>query len=423
MECSSLGYRWTQWAALQPLIQATFDARQIESLCDGLLGCAVGVDLAEVAVQLHELVPLTEERLGRLLKLALHEDLTSTVVRVLPDGDRDLERALWPIAKALTGSFGFHSAVAYLGRTKIPEIRAWLLFECVQGSLFPEYDAAVCADATGLVDLLVGPVDERLLSAASRIVEGLARAVSDGISFEGVDRGMLLLERYLSAVGSAKTWSVDEAIALGVVSDWLSSEPAPDGDPWELCKLQRLETVVQGLRDSPRWAGVISAALGDGLSGLDDWRVRHAASVVQYPIRALLMPRLDAHDGTKWCAACEGASAEEMEEIARIACFRLPPDPYGEGMTEQHMILGADGPDLGTAKFAVLQEIRRYPGVGIAFAEQCLFDVSRTVRHGALLVFEAWPRESWGPDTARLLAAYLELEPESDLRERAARLR
>lgn len=376
-------------------------ARQIATEAPDLGPVKLAIALLGVAGDSRDLELLHE--LGRF------EELTLYVVVALCNllGEPDLE--LWRLAKATRG-WGRIQAVFRLKETREPDIKAWLLREGHRNAVMTEEIAYVCATAGGLRDALAEAApDASLLDGAGELI----RALLTGGPAEDINdyaEGPATLSLYIRRLNEDPEMSLSRLNTVNHIRTYLNDE-AP---AWPAQIIFDLKTGAATYRGRPGWRDIILEALGSN-DRMTFFGATEAATAFEIDVWPHHFARQRDGRTDDWYWLMQTDDAERVEAVIGLAHAQLDLEKVGSG-PGLSLGLGPDYADDRAMDF-IVQDLRRFPGVGWSLVEVAVRGRSVRLRNMAIRALDAWGKPNWPAEAPRLVREAMNREPRADLRE------
>lgn len=340
-----------------------------------------------------------------ILALGVHDEFTLFAAVALVNQHREhAERALFGLAQRVDG-WGRIQVVERMSATREPDIQGWLLREGFRNSVMDEYLAYTCAMAGELhVALAATEVDEPLLRGASGILRALARGgpAQDLADYPHAEAAVAAF------VGHAERHGLD--LDLLTTFDALRDRTELSAELRErlatACDSKPARELIQvGLRSEDehtfRLANVAANARGlDTFSELER-RVREGQ------LELALLPLL------------KSASGESIDRALDAVAPHIPLTTIAVGPASQP---GAELEALRQLD-AIVQELARFPGRGVAFLGAALQSPVVRSRTMAVRALAAWTKPHWPTAVAIALDRAIGQEPNDELRQTMLRVR
>ena len=351
--------------------------------------------------------------------LGRHDEFTLFCAVAISNSAEDHDQALWALAKNVNGWGRIHT-VERLARTTDPAIKRWMLREGFRNSIMYEYLAATCARTGGLrAALSKDRVDRELLTAAGEIIQALIV----GGPAEGIDDyedARPVIESYLGHMASS-TETIEDFLRVNSIKGQLDEDDDRGAGRYDAGgtneRLGAFRSECAAILGRPEWAERVREQLGSE----DDLEFAYADQAA----KALGMDTWDIHwrrlqqkpaEPGRWyqvMAGCDGGRIGEVIEFAkanidRTAIATGAGDELGLGLGfEPHSCLGF-----------VLQELRRFPGLGAVLIETGLKSPVVRNRNMAVNALASWVRGDWPSGLEDALERAVGCEPKVDVKER-----
>lgn len=337
--------------------------------------------------------------------------------RDAPDGRLAIERQLWELGRRTTG-WGRIRVIERLADTADEHIRAWLLREGYRNDVMLEYTALTCATAGDLLGALRLPApDDALLRGAGRIIEALllgrdGPAEGMGSWPDGAEATELYLDHLRDRPIEHDPAGLVHLLVADTVRRFMENEESREWPGWP----ERRETLIElteAVRFRDGWEETTRRALEE-----EDPETFHeavqAARILAMDVWDVHMRRLERGED-EWHQGMQTDDPERAARVVALAEERLPLSEISTGPTED--------PGLGpgfrehVALDVLLQELRRFPGMGWTLIRTGLRSPVTRNRGMAALALQAWDRDAWPEDAELLLREVRRQEPDEDTAE------
>ena len=342
-----------------------------------------------------------------LVLLGALEEFTLFAVVALMNTQHDRERAVFDVARKVTGWGRIH-AVERLARTTDPEIQAWLLRDGFRNGVTYEYLACIAATTGRLYEALLDSApDQELVTGAGEILAALSHLGGPAKDMRHYPDAVPAMHRFaeLAAEREPALRLLDSLLSLNTFVTNTPHFDWPDGEP------ARLSARYAQLLARPAWADVTLAALTDPHGTHDFNRTLACASRLDIPVLGHALRYLPDHpdDSYAWHMAMKEADTATIDRVTGLAAAVLPLDDIASG----------PAPDLGLGPGyrydhvleMVIPTLARYPGTGPELVRVALASRVVRVRRAALRVLRQWPAAYRG-----WVAAAATAEPDAKLR-------
>jgi len=379
-------------------------ARQIATEAPNLGPVKLAISLLGMAGDSRDMALLHD--LGRFEELTLYAVVA--MCNLLHDPDRDV----WRLAQATRG-WGRIQAVYRLKDTEDPEIKAWLLREGHYNSVMAEEIAYVCATAGGLREALESPkVDDALLDAAGDLIVSLLNGgpAEDIHDYADGPAVLVLYVSRLNESGEASLARLNAVNRIRAFADDVAQRP-----DWSSQVLFDLRTGTAAYLARPAWREMIDAALNSAdratffgavdaapAFGIDAWPHHFA--------------RQQNHRAGDWYWLMQTDDRERIEAVVALAEAQLDLAKVGSGPSLS-LGLGPDYEDDSALDF-VVQDLRRFAGVGWSLVKVALRGRSVRLRNMAIKALDAWTLANWPEDAQFAVREAKAREPDPDVARR-----
>lgn len=351
--------------------------------------------------------------------LGRHDEFTLFCAVAISNSAEDHDQALWTLAKNVNGWGRIHT-VERLARTTDPAIKRWMLREGFRNSIMYEYLAATCARTGGLLAALSEDrVDRELLTAAGEIIQALIV----GGPAEGIDDyedARPVIESYLGHMASS-TENIEDFLRVNSIKGYLDEDDARRAGRYDagwtnefrdafrsecaaiLCRPEWADLVREHLRseDDLKFAYADQAAKA---LGIDTWDI-HWRRLQQKPAKP-----------GRWYHVMAGCDGDRIGKVIEFAEAKIDRAAIATGAGDE-LGLGL-GFEPHSCLDYVLQELRRFPGLGAVLIETGLKSPVVRNRNMAVNALASWVRGDWPSGLKDALERAAACEPKVDVKER-----
>ncbi len=351
--------------------------------------------------------------------LGRHEEFTLFCAVALRNMSDDPEQSLWRLAKNVEGWGRIH-VVERLTQTQNPKIKDWLLREGYRNSVMYEYLAFACATAGGLLAALSeDTVDRELLSSAGEIIVALIEG-GPAEDIDDYEDGALAVEMFMKHMES-RAETLSDFLHIHRIREFLLDDEAD----WETRALrgwttERRNALVMScdrILNRPEWA----ERARDGLGSKDDRefyrasRVAEALEIDTWEIHWRLLQESPTDTG-RWLQVMGRCDDSRIGDVMAFADQNIDLAAIGTGPAEE-LGLGREWQQHQCLD-CILQELRRFPGIGKEYVSAGLRSAVVRNRNQAVAALSAWGDNLWGDELRGALEAAARIEPDEDLRGR-----
>lgn len=389
----------------------------LAALARRLVAEAPDVDVVKMGLALLGISGVADDE-ALILEIGRHDEFSLFSAVALSNLLDNSEDAIWRLAQSVHG-WGRIAAVERLADTRDPRIKSWLLREGFRNDIMFEYLAYIAATRGELLNALHVPdIDDGLLLSAAQILSALiAGGPAEGI--EDYRDGPAACEAFLRHA------LLRDAPSLPIVSTVSAIKQLTTGDSAERLKtlpgwsaqvfltirtrtgtfMQRpgaRASVEAGLTSEEPWGDHFVAAQLAPEFGIDPWP-SHLA-------------RQRRKIGDNWWHLMQTKDPNRVEQVLSLAREQLDLALVGSGPTSS---LGLDlqYKDDQAVDF-IVQDLKRFPGVGADFVDVGLRGRTTRLRNMAINALRDWGRDRWPAGAADWVAGALSREPDEDLRKR-----
>lgn len=352
--------------------------------------------------------------------LGRHDEFTLFCAAAIANVTENNEESLWRLGRNATG-WGRIQVVERLAHsTANPAIKDWLLREGFRNSVMNEYLAGTCARSGGLLTALSEDrIDRELLTGAGEIIMALI-AGGPSTSMDDYEDAHEVTENYLRHA-SFSAEMVEDFLHVHAIKGYLEDDELTwkerFNSGWTLESRDRLRSQCDAIISRPEWREKVQNQLENAdesqfaiadqaarLLGIETWEI-HWRRLQDKPA-----------DSTRWfhvMTLCQEGEIEKVVEFAKTSIDLAAISTgaaleHGMGRRfQQHMCLDH-----------VLQELRRFPGRGMALIEAGLKSPVIRNRNMAVVALASWPKEKWPEGMEDTLLRAIGCEPDGGLRER-----
>ena len=390
------------------------DAKRTHAIAHWLATRAADREPVKCAIALLGVCRSVDDR-DLLLTLGRHEEFTLFVSVALRNLGDDPELSVWALACLVTG-WGRIQIIERLTDTKDEQIKAWLLREGYKNNILYEYTALACAKTGDLLSALrVAEPDEKLLNGAGAILASLISG--HGGPVEGIEAypdGAEATELYLSHL-QTRALDLQGFIDVNRIDQFLREESGPAKDPalgWPDRRAKLLE-LTNAIFSRPDW----EQKTREDLNSEDRntfWTASQAAQVLGIDAWDVYFERLKRGEPHLWYHVMKTGNPDRVAQVIDYAEKTLPLQDLASGPSAS---IGL-GPEFEahSALDALLQELRRFPGLGWSLIRTGLQSSTVRNRNMAVMALRAWDRTTWPADAEPLLKRALQAEPVDDTR-------
>lgn len=355
---------------------------------------------------------VSRDEVDLLLTLGRHEEFTEYAVDAARHSVSDPDQVIWELARHVTGWHRAY-AISRLAGASDQAIKGWMLREGFESLIMIEYAAYTLATTGGLLDALSREqIDDDLLKGAGRILQALITANASWVrGMSDYAEGAAAVEAYLGHM-LRSAGNLQEFLVVDDIRRFCGEALAGYG--WSPERRARIERAALGFLARDHWKTLAMAGLSQDSAefetavpvaqalGIDTW---------DHQFRRLVAGE------DQWYGVMQTDDPQRVERVIPLALERIPiaTAPAGELGVEP-----AFPHDLNL--FLIVQELRRFPGKGLALVHAALRSAGIGHRNVALRALAAWGESRWGPQTRALLEGARNIEPVDEVRERMGKL-
>ncbi|TQI78630.1 hypothetical protein FHU10_1332 [Serratia fonticola] len=390
-------------------------ANNLQALVEWLATESPDRNVVKVAMALLAFFP-TQKSDQILRTLGAHSEFTLYAVVALGSllPAEEYERAWLALAKRAEG----WGRVQLIERSPEPlsqQSRDWLLREGYRNSVMYEYTAWHCATHGQLLAALQDRPDAALLVGAAEILQAL---INGGPTRDMHDyaQGAQACECYLRCLLAMAPAEIQHYLAASEIARFAQLQSAEEEAVWDLAQCELLAERANAVMAQPQWSSVINGHLQGSDKSLFNLAVIASRLRQQDPWEAIYARQLADPTDDNWYQLMQTdqpahitrviALAEQQLDLAAIASG--PGTAMGLGLAyRQHQALDF-----------VLQDLKKFPGMGESLLAVGLRSEVIRNRHMALNALEVWPPADWSPEMLQTLAESVRNEPDEPVRER-----
>jgi hypothetical protein len=348
------------------------------------------------------------------LTVGRHEEFTLYAAVALTNTVEQPHRLLWELTKHVDGWGRIH-LVERLADTKDAEIRGWLLREGYKNSVMYEYLAYTCAMVGGLhTELAKDTVEPQVFDAAGDILGALFNG-GPAQDIDDYEHSAAAVRDYVRHADT-NARSVEHLIVVQGAKHFLANNDrdwkAREKQGWTADHRGSLVSKVDMILARPSWREEVTKQLKSS-----DERTFNLASSAA---TALGIDPWDHHferlkkGKHHWYRVMQTKDASRIARVVEYAEANIPLDKIATGPGEE-MGLGPEWQHHGNLDF-VLQDLRRFPGVGWKLIKTGMKSPVIRNRHMAIRALAAQKLAEWPEGAKAYVESCLEAEPNDDVR-------
>ncbi|CRG50538.1 hypothetical protein [Yersinia wautersii] len=400
-------------------------ANKLQALAEWLATESPDRNAVKVAIALLGFFP-TQKSCQILSTLGAHDEFTlyaAVALRSILPAD-EYERAWLAMAKR-AGGWGRVQLIERLPEFLSKQSRDWLLREGYRNAVMYEYTAWHCAthgqllQAMQKLQTMQKQPDAPLLLGAAEILQAL---INGGPAQDMYDyaEGALACEYYLRCLQAAPPAEIQHYLAASDIARFAQEQNSEEEGVWDQAQCNNLVELANVVMALPEWSGIIA----NNLQGSDTYLFNLAVSASrlrqQDPWESIFARQLADAADNNWYQLMQTAQPEHIARVISLAEQQLDLEAIasGPGMA---MGLGLEYQQHQALDF-VLQDLKKFPGMGWSLLAVGLRSERIRDRSMALNALDVWPQDDWSPDMSQALADSLCHEPDEQMRERLHKL-
>ncbi len=318
----------------------------------------------------------------RLQTIALHEEFTGVALFALKNGTRNVNDYIWQLAQTVNG-WGKIEAVNFL-EPETDEIRQWFLIEGTKNDILNSYSSVVCAEKGRLDVVLHEPdISNELFVGATEIIEGLLSEDGHRPIDEYEYAGQVLMRYAYHAKTNCQT--LEDFYMLTRIADYMNVDEETWNDRyennWKPHERRAAHEAIQEIAADPKWQQEALAILHS--EEKEQLQALAIAKFYKADIKELLFEKLKK----------EPANIEY-----HVALLEMKEQKVTEAlvaMTDRYDSLDELADEEKLTVIILLQALRGFEGMGLAFIEKCLRSADETVQGFALSTMSEQEKASW----------------------------
>jgi hypothetical protein len=351
-----------------------------------------------------------------LLHLGRYEELTLFSVvamsHMLPDAAAS-EQAIWALARSTHG-WGRIQAVRRLRDIQDSELRRWLLEEGHSNSIMVEEIAHTCAVEGRLLDALRAPTPgEALLNGAGMLIEALIEG-GPAEDMDDYSDGAEATRLYVEHVAALPSTDLRRFLHVRAIQGF---EAGIEGDKagWTAARRWAIRTHAAAFLTRPQSRELAEMGLLSE-TRQDFWPAAEVAKALGLDVWPHYLRRQRDLRSDEWYFLMQTDDLDRVEQILALANKQLDLDLVGSGPGTS-MGLGPRYADDSAVDF-ILQDLKRFPGMGWPLIEVGLRARTIRARNMAHRALEAWDRTQWPEQAIFILKTALTKEPDPKVAQR-----
>ncbi len=405
---------------IDALLSAVAEARQLpanklQALAEWLATESPDRNVVKVAMALLAFFP-TQRNCQILSTLGAHSEFTLYAIvalgSILP---ADAYEGAWLALAKRTEGWGRVQLIERLPEPLSKQSRDWLLREGYRNTVMYEYTAWHCATHGQLLQAMQRQADASLLVGAAEILQALING-GPARDMHDYPEGAQACECYLRWLLATPPTEIQHYLTASDIARFAREQCGDEEAGWEPAQCNLLVELANAVMAQPEWPTIIA----NNLSGSDNYLFNLAVSACrlrqQDPWQAIFSRQLADPADDNWYQLMQTERPEHIARVIELAEQQLdlvaiasgPGMAMGFGLAyRQHQALGT-----------VLQDLKKFPGMGWSLLSVGLRSEVVRNRHMALNALDVWPQVGWTPDMSQALAESLRKEPDEAVRER-----
>jgi hypothetical protein len=390
-------------------------ANKLQALVEWLATESPDRNVVKVAMALLALFP-TQKNCEILNVLGGHDEFTLYAVvalgSMLPAGEYE---SAWLALAKRTDGWGRVQLIERLPTPLTQQSRDWLICEGYRNAVMYEYTAWHCAIHGQLLQALQQQPDAARLLGAAEILQALING-GPARDMHDYEEGAQACECYLQCLLTAPSAEIQHYLAAGDIARFAQEQSGAENATRtpEQCGL--LLELTNAIMAQSQWPDIIDNNLQGGDKYLFNLAVAASRLRQQDPWEAIYSRQSADPTGDNWYQLMQTDQPEHIARVISLAEQQLdlvaiasgPGTAMGLGLAyQQHQALDF-----------VLQDLKKFPGMGWSLLAVGLRSEVIRNRHMTLNALEAWPQTAWSPEMLQALLVGLRIEPDEQLRER-----
>jgi len=364
----------------------------------------------------------SEADIDLVLDLGAYEELTLYAVVALSNMLSEPEQAIWTLARRTKG-WGRIQTIRRLTNPQDEDVRFWLLTEGHRNAVMVEEIAYFCAVHGGLLKALQADnPSEALLDGAGELLTALING-GPAEDMDDYDDGGEASRLFVEHICRRRSDSLERFLHVkslqGFVSDPNTSWEGRQQNGWTPECRWAVRTGTATFLGDPHWRDLAEAGLLKE-SRQEFWSAAAVAAALEIDTWPHYLRRQRQYKSGEWYWLMQTDDPARVQQVVELALAQLDLQKVGSGPTKS-LGLGVDYADDSAVDF-ILQDLRRFPGLGWPIVEVGLRARSIRARNMAHKALAAWGREHWPPPAESALRAALDKEPDQAVAERTLAL-
>lgn len=390
-------------------------ANKLQALAEWLAMESPDRNVVKVAMALLAFFP-TQKSCKILSTLGAHDEFTlyaAVALRTILPAD-EYELAWLALAKRTNG-WGRVHLIERLPEPLSQQSRGWLLREGYRNAVMYEYTAWHCATHGQLLQAMQQSPDASILLGAAEILQALINGGPAQGMHDYAD-GAAACEGYLSCVLAANPSEIQHYLAASDIVRFAQEQIGEENVVWEPEQCNRLVEQAKAVMAQPEWADIIASHLRGDDKYLFNLAISASRLRQQDPWEAIFSRQLADPLDDNWYQLMQTDQPEHIARVIVLAEQQLDLDAIASGPGTA-MGLGLAYRQHQALDF-VLQDLKKFPGMGWSLLSVGLRSEVIRNRHMALNALEIWPQVDWLPEMSQAVVVCLRHEPDESVRER-----
>lgn len=389
-------------------------ANKLRDLVEWLVTESPDRNVVKVAMAMLAFFP-TEKSVQILKTLGSHDEFSLyAIVAIRSILTQEQYEIVWlEIARRVQGWGRIH-LIERVPESQNKSIKEWLLREGSTNSVMNEYTALCCATHGELLAALREQSDEPLLLGAGEIIQALING-GPASDMSDYSDGAAVCECLLEKLLERQNNDICHYITVADIANFAQRQRDED-EGWDEQRCDKIITLADCIMTQPYWDVIVVNAL----NGIDGYRFNLAVNVSrlrnQDPWEIIYSRQATNPQDDHWYQLVQTDDPEHISRVISLMGQQLdlqalasgPANSNGSGSEYKfHNALGM-----------VLQDLKRFPGMGWTLLESGLNSPVIFNRNMALNALDAWAEKDWYPQAIERIAACCKRETDEQVRQR-----